>query len=69
MRVQWKPEQLWKLLDKYKYVLLFAIPFVLTFRFLSLLPGLTRSQKNPAKTTSAAIRPIPTTPAVKKVPI
>ena len=22
MRVQWKPEQLWKLLDKYKYVLL-----------------------------------------------
>ena len=22
MKVQWKPEQLWKLLDKYKYVLL-----------------------------------------------
>ena len=39
MRVQWKPEQLWKLLDKYKYVLLILAAGVLLVLAVSLYLG------------------------------
>ena len=35
MKVQWKPEQLWKLLDKYKYVLLALAAGVVWWSFLA----------------------------------
>ena len=50
MRVQWKPEQLWKLLDKYKYVLLILAAGVL----LLLWPAGEKAQPAPDASQGAA---------------
>ena len=50
MKVQWKPEQLWKLLDKYKYVLLILAAGVL----LLLWPAGEKAQPAPDASQGAA---------------